>query len=223
MPRPSREVRRSSLTSNSGSPKKRARALLLEGHDRPQDHAERRRADPAEVLEDRLAVVGAEELQRRPEVGEVEQRQVLVVAVAEDQRQDRGLGVVEVEDLARAAAARSDETLARTCAPDLPDRDRTSIGWPAAWNVQASDSQRSTTFGLAASPGAPIPDRSPLTSTAKTGTPSDDELPGDQLQRLGLAGARGAGDQPVAVDPRQRDLDPDVRQRPRRRAAASRG
>ena len=76
-------------------------ALLLDGHDRAQDHAQRRRADPAQVLEDRLAVVGAEELERRPQVGEIQQRQVLVVAVAEDQRQDRGLGVVEVQDLAQ--------------------------------------------------------------------------------------------------------------------------
>ena len=34
------------------------------------------------------------------------------------------------------------------------------------------------------------------------------QLAGEQLERLGFAGARRAGDQPVAVQHRERDLDP---------------
>jgi hypothetical protein len=91
----------------------RACALLLERHDRAQDDAQAGRGDAAQVFEHGLAIVRAEELQRRPQIREVEQWQVLVVAVAEDQRQDARLGVVEVEDLAQeqraeAADARPD-------------------------------------------------------------------------------------------------------------------
>ena len=44
-------------------------------------------------------------------------------------------------------------------------------------------------------------------SAAKTGTPWADELLGEQLQRLGLAGAGGARDEAVPVHHRERDLD----------------
>ena len=70
-----------------------------------------------------------------------------------------------------------DETLARTWAPTLPDSDRISSGWPAALKATWSDSQRLTTLGLAGSPGAPTPERSPFTSTANTGTPAAESWP----------------------------------------------
>ena len=80
-------------------------ALLLEDDDRAQQDADRGARHPAVVGEDRLALVRREELERRREVLQVEQRQVVVVAVLEDQRQDRGLGLVEVEDLAEQERA----------------------------------------------------------------------------------------------------------------------
>ena len=58
--------------------------------------------------------------------------------------------------------------------------------------------------GPPASAGSARPDRSPLTSATNTGTPCGRELLGDQLQRLGLAGAGRARDQPVPVHHRQR-------------------
>ena len=57
------------------------------------------------------------------------------------------------------------------------------MGCPAAWKVQARDSQRSTTFGFAASPGAPMPD----VALKSTGTPDTSELSSrEELQRLRL-------------------------------------
>ena len=100
IPSPSGVVRSRSSTSNSGSPKKTSAPSCSRTIDRAQEHADRRARHPAVVGEDRLALVGRQELERRLEVLEVEQRQVVVVAVLEDQGEDRGLGLVEVEDLA---------------------------------------------------------------------------------------------------------------------------
>ena len=62
-------------------------------------------------------------------------------------------------------------------------------------------------------------------SAGNTGTPCGRELLGHQLQRLGLAGAGGAGDQAVPVEHRQRDAHrrprgARCRRRPGRRARA---
>jgi hypothetical protein len=62
----------------------RVGALLFEDHDRAKQDADRRRRHPAVVGEDRLAVVGRQELQRRREVLQVQQREIVVVAVLED-------------------------------------------------------------------------------------------------------------------------------------------
>jgi hypothetical protein len=95
MPRASSVARIRSCTSNSGSPKNR-----FELDDRAQQHADRRLREPAVLLEHRLALVRGEELQGGSQIGEVEQRQPLVVAVGEDQGQHRDLGLVQVEHLA---------------------------------------------------------------------------------------------------------------------------
>ena len=52
-------------------------------------------------------------------------------------------------------------------------------------------------------PGWLMPVRSPLTSAMKTGTPILREILGQRLQRHGLAGAGGAGDQAVPVGQRR--------------------
>ena len=79
-----------------------------------------------------------------------------------------------------------DEMLARTWAPVLPESERISMGWPAALNATWSDWHRLTTLGLAGSPGAPTPDRSPLTSTANTGTPAAESWPASSWRVLVL-------------------------------------
>ena len=78
----------------------RVGAGRLQLDDRAQQHADRGLREPAVLLERRLALVRREELQRRAQVGQVEQRQPLVVAVGEDERQDRDLRLVQVEHLA---------------------------------------------------------------------------------------------------------------------------
>ena len=112
-------------------------ALLLEHDDRAQEHADRGARHAAVVGEDGLALVGREELERGGEVLEVEQRQAVVVAVLEDQGQDRGLGLVEVQDLAHQQRA---ERVDR--GPDLGAElarraTGTRTGWPDAWKSQA--------------------------------------------------------------------------------------
>ena len=47
-------------------------------------------------------------------------------------------------------------------------------------------------------------------SATKTGHTGLRQLAGEELEGLGLAGAGRAGDQAVAVEHRQRDLDPGV-------------
>ena len=77
---------------------------------RPSNGAPHQRERPlghphSVVGQDRLALVGREELQGGREVLEVKQRQAVVIAVLEDQREDRGLGLVEIEDLAHQQRA----------------------------------------------------------------------------------------------------------------------
>jgi hypothetical protein len=81
-----------------GLAEERAGAGLLERQDRPKHHADRGLRDAPVLLERRLALVRAEEAQRRAEVGQVEQRQLTVVAEPEHEREHRGLRLVEVED-----------------------------------------------------------------------------------------------------------------------------
>ena len=135
----------------------RVGALLLEDDDRAQEDADRRRRHPAVVGQDRLALVRREELQGRREVLQVEQRQVVVVAVLEDQRQDRGLGLVEAEDLAEQerpeASGPSPGPGRRAC----PTATGTRPGGRPARTSRPSDVARSTTFGFVASPGIAMP------------------------------------------------------------------
>ena len=118
-----------------------------------------------------------EELEDRGEVLEVEQRQVVVVAVLEDQRQDAGLGVVEVEDLAEQQRPEGVDRRPHLRAELARQRDELDRVAGRRWNVQAIDAARSMTFGLVASPGPARPVRSPLMSATKTGTPACDSWP----------------------------------------------
>ena len=56
---------------------------------------------------------------------------------------------------------------------------------------------RSASLGVGA--GLARPERSPFTSAMNTGTPMRAQALGEHLQGDGLAGAGGAGDEPVAV------------------------
>ena len=100
MPRPSSAVRRNSLVSNSGSPKNTSAPWASKA-------TSSRRITPAVCGERppmRLELglpgrVAGEVLQDRAQVGEVEQRQPLLVAVVEDQAQRGLLRLVQAEHL----------------------------------------------------------------------------------------------------------------------------
>ena len=74
-------------------------AALLEPDQRAQQHADRRARQPADALQLRLALVGVEEGQQRAQVGEVDQRQPLLVGVVEDEPEALLLRLVRAEDL----------------------------------------------------------------------------------------------------------------------------
>ena len=146
-----------------------------------------------------------EELEGRRQVLEVEQRQVVVVAVLEDQREDRGLGVVEVQDLAEQQR------------PERVDR-RPDLGAELARQRQELD----RVAGRLERPGqrgdalhdlrvGRVAGRREAGQVALDVGDEDRhaglrELAGEELEGLGLAGPGGARDEPVAVEHRQRDL-----------------
>ena len=206
-PAPSGAVRRRSADVELELAEEDVGALLLEDDDRAEQHADRRFRHPAVLGEDRLALVRREELEGRRQVLQVEQRQVVVVAVLEDQREDRCLGLVEIEDLAEeqrperadggpdlrpelaaeATGTRPDGRTHRTARPsDVGTLDRPS----------GSSLRRRGQAGEVA-----------LDVQDEHGHARLRQLTGEELQGLGLAGARCARHQPVAVHHRQRDLD----------------
>ena len=181
-------------------------ALLLEADDGAKDDAQGRRADPAVVLEDDLPLVRAEELEGRAEVVEVEQGQVVVVAVLEDEREDAGLGLVEVEDLAeeeRPERVDGRPDLRAELAGEREELDRVAVRLevPAELLRPRLDLRvrRVTGEGEA---GQVALDVGHEHRHAGRG-----ELAGQDLEGLGLAGAGCPGDQPVAVDHGEGDLD----------------
>ena len=74
-------------------------AARLEPDEAAQKHADGRGREPADPLELFLARVRLEEGEQRPQVGQVEQRQALLVRVMEDEREALLLRLVRVEDL----------------------------------------------------------------------------------------------------------------------------
>ena len=208
MPSPSGVVRSRSATSNSGSPKKTSAPSCSSDDDRAQEHADRRARHPAVVGQDRLALVGrrgtsaSRSRSLRSSSGRSLSSQYLKTS-----GEDRGLRLVEVEDLAeqqRPERVDRRPDLGAELARQRQELDRVA-GRPRT--SSRATCTRSTTFGLVASPGAARPVRSPLMSATKTGTPAFDSWPARSCRVLVLPVPGGAGDQAVAVEHRQRDLD----------------
>ena len=181
-------------------------ALGLQPHDLAQDDAGGGGRDAADALELLLALVGGEVRDGGLQVLEVEQRELLRVGPVEDQLQAGGLRRVEAEHLAQEqraevgdgradrharaqAAQRVELHRVRRRRPRLPDA-RRPLGDPGV--VRALDGQ----------PGQVALD---------VGEEHRDALRRQALrhalQGLRLAGARGARDQPVAVERGQREAD----------------
>ena len=75
------------------------RLLLLELDDLADDDADGRGRDAAVLLHLLLAGIRVEVVEERAQVGQVDERQALVVGVLEGERQDALLGLVELEHL----------------------------------------------------------------------------------------------------------------------------
>lgn len=186
-----------------------ARPRLLEREDRPQHDAHGRLRDAAVLLEHRLALVRREEPQRRAEVGQVESGR----SRSSRKRNTSDSTAVWVSFRSSTLASSTgpnDSTVARTGAPASPVSESGSTGCERGSTVQPRDAARSATFGSAASIGCASPERSPLTSATKTGTPASERCPAITCSVLGLPRAGGAGDEPVPVHGRERQPDPNA-------------
>ena len=210
MPSPSGRRPEQVLDLEFGLAEERVGAFLFEHDDRAQKDADRRARHPAVVGQDRLALVRGQELQRGGEILEVEQRQVVVVAVLEDERQDRRLRLVQVEHLAeeqRTERAGRSPVPARRASPTAtgirpggPDGDERPVerGHTLDELRVGRVTRRRETRQVALDVGHE--DRH-----ARLG-----QLPGEELERLGLAGPGRAGDEAVAIEHGQGDLDASV-------------
>jgi hypothetical protein len=184
----------------------RVGSLLLEDDERSEEDPDRRRRHPAVVGEDRLALVRREELQRRGEVLEVEQRQVVVVAVLEDEREDRRLRLVQPEDPAeeqRSEGVDGGADLGPERAREREELDRVARGLerPGHRRGPLDDLRVGAVAGVRDPRHVALDIRDEHRDTGLR------QLAREQLEGLGLAGARRARDQAVAVHHRERDLD----------------
>ena len=148
----------------------------------------------------------AEEREQRAQVGEVEQRQALLVGVVEDELQALLLRLVRVRAPSPSSAARSPR---RSRGPGCRGRCRRSRGTRRETRRRERRCPARPPRlapGPPAPPGPARPDRSPFTSAAKTGTPAAESCSAIGCSVLRLARAGRACDQPVAVHHPQRHL-----------------
>ena len=206
-----------------GLAEERARALLLELDHLAQQHADGR---PSTCRRSRSSSAAPSPVRccstaRRSEKSS--SGRSAVVAVLEHQREHARLRLVEAEHLGeqqRTERRHGRAQLRAALAGQAQELDREAR--PAARRsrcrcARVVDARRSPR------PARRCPTTSPFMSARNTGTPARRQLLGDQLQRLGLAGAGGAGDQAVAVQHRERHARPAARAGTRRRAPARRG
>ena len=185
-------------------------ALLLENDDRAQQDSDRCGRHPAVVGEDRLALLGRQELEGRHEILEIEQRVVVVVAVLEDQRQDRGLGLVQVEHLAQQQRpervdGRADLRTAFAAERQVFDRVASRLVQHAERRHPLLDARIG---GIARDCQAC---EIALDVGHETGHAGQRQLAGHELKGLRLASSRGAGDQAMAVQDGKCHLHADAR------------
>ncbi len=193
-----------------GLAEERLGALLVELDDVAQQHPGGGGRQAADALQRRLALVAREVLEDGPEVVEVEQRQALLVGVVEDERQRRRLRLVGVEHLGeqlraetRGGGADGDP---RTQSSQGPEGHRLAGRGPL--DAQLRHPGRDLVVG-----GARLqqPGQVALDVGGEHGHAEVRQLLGEQLERLGLAGARRPGDQAVAVHHGGGDLDDGAR------------
>ena len=184
----------------------RVGALVLEGDELAQDDPGRRRREAAERLELGLALVAHEVADDGAQVLEVEEGEAVLVGVVEDEPEARLLGVVEPEDLGEQRRAevgdRRADRHALALATEREELRRVCRGLPVLPDVLGSGG--GPVAGLA---GARHAGQVALDVGEEDRDTLAGELLGHELEGLGLAGAGGAGDEPVPVEDGERDLD----------------
>ena len=172
-PRPSEAVRIRSAISSCGSPKNSCRRRPR-ADQAAQQHPDGRASEPADPLELAPCRLRLEEGEQRAQVGQVEQREALLVRVVEDEREALLLRLVRLEDLGEQLRARS-RTRSRARDARADPAEREVLDREAARLERASPSSPMRfSAGPAGLPGAASPETSPLTSAAKTATPASE-------------------------------------------------
>ena len=173
-------------------------------------------ATPPIPVSSALPVLGGEEREQRAQVGEVEERQALLVGVAEDERQALLLRLVRLQHLAEqqrpeVGDGRADrDARADAAEREVLDRERRRReGLAELLPPVGGDAARAAGLGE--------PGEVALHVGGEDGHAGVGELLGDPLEALRLAGAGRAGDQAVAVHHPQRHLDDAPSARPCRR------
>ncbi len=210
MPRPSGAVRMRSAISISGSPKKAS----------PPSASSRetwRRRTPAVAVEIppiafSSALPGPGEVgERGAQVLEVDQRQALLVAEAEDQEEARLLGLVQPQHLGQQGRPEGGDRRPQGHAVRAGQRqelDRAARGRPLVGELARARGHALARLARRADPGQVA-----LHVGREDRAAGGGGLLGDELEGARLAGAGRARDQAVAVEEpeRQRDVDRRVR------------
>ena len=181
-------------------------ALVGEGDELPQDHPDGGARQPAELLQFALAVVAREVGEDRAQVTQVEERQTRLIGVVEDETEAGLLRGVETEDLAQQQRAE--------CGDGGADRD--ALADAAEREVLRRRGGRRPVLADAAGAVEELLVRLPRGRDAREvtfdvsgehGDAGGRELLDEALERAGLPGSGGAGDEPVPVHDAERDAD----------------
>src|SRR5581483_10334579 len=166
----------------------------LELDELTQQHPDRGRGDAADAGQLGLAVLGGEEREQRAQVGEVEQREPLLVRVPKEQRQALLLRLVRLEHLAEQQRPEvRDGRSERNPGPDAADRevlDREGLRLERLAQLAPAvggDAARAARLGEAGEVALHVGGKDWYAGLG--------ELLGDSLQALRLTGARRARDQ----------------------------
>ena len=181
-------------------------AAVLELDERAEQDADRGRRDSADPLELGLALVGLEEGEQRPQVGEVEDGEALLVRVPEDEREALLLGLVRLEDLGEQQRAevrdRCADGHARADPAERQKLGREALRLPLLPQLDRALLRRAACLARLRDPGEIA-----LHVGGDHGDTRRRELLGEQLERPRLPGSRRAGDQPMPVRGGERETD----------------
>ena len=177
-------------------------AARLQRDERAQENAHGLRGETADALELGASGIGVEIREERSQVGEVEERETLLVRVVEDEREALLLGRVRTEHLREQEWAEvRDGRAHRNARPDAAER-QVLDGKPGGRELEP-ELVRALLGGAVRRPGDRHPGHVALHVRREHGDAGCRELLGDDLQRAGLPRPGGAGDEPVPIHGRE--------------------